>query len=79
MGHGTHRASSSGQQRQQRQGQCAGTRPRSQGRAGRVLQHACHPGPGPVVGQGGDTCHVAHDVVDIHGSDGSGSEVGFEI
>lgn len=49
------------------------------GGASAALQHAHHPGPGPVVGQWGDAHHVAHDVVDVHRSDRSGSEVGFEI
>ena len=67
------------QQYQQDGDQCTGTGLGAWGRAGRVLQHAHHPGPGPVVGQGGDACHLAHEVVDIHDSDGSGSEVWFEI
>lgn len=71
-----------GQHRQQCQqdgDQCAGAGWGARGRAGRVLQHTHHPGPRPVVGQRGDACHLAHEVVDIHDSDGSGSEVGFEI
>ena len=71
-----------GQHRQQYQqdgDQCTGAGRGTRSRAGWVLQHAHHPGPGPVVGQGGDACHLAHEVVDIHDSDGSSSEVGFEI
>lgn len=67
------------QQYQQDGDQCTGAGRGTRSRAGWVLQHAHHPGPGPVVGQGGDACHLAHEVVDIHDSDGSGSEVGFEI
>ena len=59
--------------------QCRGAGWGARGRAGQVLQHAHHPGPGPIVGQRGDACHSAHEVVDIHDSDGSGSEVGLEI
>lgn len=67
------------QEEEEDEGQCAAAGRGRQHGARPALQHAHHPGPGPVIGQRGDAGHVAHDVVDVHGSDRSGSEVGFEI
>lgn len=45
----------------------------------RVLQHALHPGPGAIVWLWLHSCQAAHDVVNIHGSDGRRTVVGSEI
>ena len=66
-------------QQEENQDQNTAARLDRRSRAGLVFQHAHHPGPGPIVGQGSDACHVAHDIVDIHGFDWSSSEVGFKI
>lgn len=66
-------------QQEENQGQYAAPGRDRQSRAGLALQHAHHPGPGPIIGQRGNACHIAHDVVDVHGSNRSSSEVGFEI